>query len=506
MKKNLFLLIALWLMAVSPVSSGEPGKPVTPKASPEAAALLDFIYSISGKYILTGQHNYPNINGRNTKFAAKYIGETPVIYSTDWGFAKEDDKDSYLARPAIVKEAIRQHQLGSIITICWHAVPPTAKEPVTFQPVPGIKPAALESVQGQLTDQQFRDILTPGTALYKSWCAQVDSVAFYLKKLRDAHVPVLWRPYHEMNGSWFWWGGRTGKYSTQALYRQIFNRLVKYHKLNNLIWVWSVDRPTRPEMQFSNYYPGNDYLDILALDVYGSDFNQKYYDGLLALSNGKPITLGEVGNPPVREILTSQPKWCYWVIWSGMTRNTTKKQHQVLISDPRVLTLEKTAFRENIAPYRSACGLPPLPEIKKEPLNFSGKWTFNEERSILDNFGAGNLPETIEVAQSAENIHIRKTFVNEDSDDMISDMTLVPGKDNKSGDSNRSEVTSLSFSGNRDTVNIRSKATMKMGDRSFETESSEKWSLQENGKVLVIKQASEFFRNKRNLTLFYNKE
>ena len=170
-------------MIFSSVSTGQPVKPVTPKASPEAVALLDFFYNISGKYILTGQHNYPNINGRNTRFAAEYIGQTPVIYSTDWGFAKEDDKDSYLARPAIVKEAIRQHQLGSIITICWHAVPPTAKEPVTFQPVPGSKTDVLASVQGQLTDKQFRDILTPGTALYRSWCAQVDSIASYLKKL-----------------------------------------------------------------------------------------------------------------------------------------------------------------------------------------------------------------------------------------------------------------------------------------------------------------------------------
>ena len=127
---------------------------------------------------------------------------------------------SYLARPDIVKEAIRQHQLGSLVTICWHAVPPTADEPVTFRPdfSKPAKPESLASVQGQLLDQQFQDVLTPGTELYKRWEAQVDTIAFYLKKLRDAKVPVLWRPYHEMNGDWFWWGGRTGKYSTCLLY------------------------------------------------------------------------------------------------------------------------------------------------------------------------------------------------------------------------------------------------------------------------------------------------
>jgi len=111
--------------------------PVTKNASPEARALLKFFYSISGEYLLTGQHNYPNVKERNTKFAAEYIGKTPVVYSTDWGFAFDGNTDSYLARQDIVDEAIRQNKLGSIITICWHAVPPTANEPVTFQPLPG---------------------------------------------------------------------------------------------------------------------------------------------------------------------------------------------------------------------------------------------------------------------------------------------------------------------------------------------------------------------------------
>ncbi|HAQ21511.1 MAG TPA: hypothetical protein DCR40_20110 [Prolixibacteraceae bacterium] len=140
--------------------------PVNPKTTPEAKALLELHYRISGKYTMTGQHNYPNTKDRNTRFAVKYIGKTPAIWSTDMGFAKDGDTDSYLARPDIVKEAIRQHQKGSIITICWHAVPPTADEPVTFQPRRKIPPDSLASVQGQLPDQQFKDVLNPGTKLY----------------------------------------------------------------------------------------------------------------------------------------------------------------------------------------------------------------------------------------------------------------------------------------------------------------------------------------------------
>jgi mannan endo-1,4-beta-mannosidase len=133
---------------------------------------LKFFYEISGQYLLTGQHNFPNVKDRNTQFAKEFIGKTPVMYSTDWGFERDGNSDSYLARPDIVKEAISQHQLGSIMTICWHAVPPTANEPVTFQPLPGADTTKLASVQGKLLDQQFRDLLTPGTSIYKDIAAQ----------------------------------------------------------------------------------------------------------------------------------------------------------------------------------------------------------------------------------------------------------------------------------------------------------------------------------------------
>ena len=136
----------------------------------------------------------------------------------------------------------------------------------------GTAPDSLASVQGQILDRQFQDVLTSGTKMYKRWCAQVDSIAFYLKRLQAAHIPVLWRPYHEMNGDWFWWGGRTGKYNTAMLYKQLFDRFVNYHKLNNLIWIWSVDRPVKPEMNFTDYFPGSEFIDILSLDVYGRRF------------------------------------------------------------------------------------------------------------------------------------------------------------------------------------------------------------------------------------------
>ena len=346
--------------------------PVTPDASPEARALLQFIQGLSGKHIMTGQHNFPNTKDTSTLSAERAYGKVPVIFGQDFGFAAPGDKDAVAARPAIIEEVKRQYALGSIIALCWHAVPPTADEPVTFQPRRGAGATTngpLASVQGRLTDQQWNDVITPGTDLYKHWCAQVDVVAGYLKQLQAAHVPVLWRPYHEMNGDWFWWGGRLGDKGTKVIYRQIYDRFVNYHHLNNLIWIWSCHRPARADRQFADYNPGTNYFDIAALDVYGNDFKQSYYNDMLVQAAGKPITLAEVGPPPSVDVVTQQPLWTWWMTWAGNVRHNDAVQ--TLFNDPRSFSLSDPEFIKAYAPTRAACGLPPLDPagVKPAPAN-----------------------------------------------------------------------------------------------------------------------------------------
>jgi mannan endo-1,4-beta-mannosidase len=497
----------LFLSTAVIIKAGDTGT-ANHNASPEAKSLLKLLQNISGKYILTGQHNYPNTKNRNSEFAEKYIGKTPVIFSTDFGFAKDGDKDSYHARRDIVNEAIKQYQEGLIVAIMWHAVPPTADEPVVFQPTyANDSPDSLESVQGKLSDKQFKDLLTPGTEIYNHWCSQVDSIAFYLKLLQDAHVPILWRPYHEMNGDWFWWGGRPGKKGSAALYRQLFDRLVNYHKLNNLIWVWSVDRPVKPERNFSYYYPGNNYVDILSLDVYGKDFNQDYYDSLAKLSNGKVIALAEVGNPPTENILKNQPLWAYYITWAGMVRNTLKKQYDVLMNDSRVLCYEDIVYRNMLTPLRTVCGLPPLSDTLKLKTDFSGDWSFNEDKSVLDSRGAGNLPSSMQITQSENSLTIQKTIIQEYTDDKVTvDHLTLDGKENKSELFNAPDIITANWSSKFDTLLVLSKASLKFGGRAVDMNIDEKWTLQDHGKVLSIIQSSNSPWGKRNIILAFDKK
>jgi len=507
MKKrfNSFLLIIILMINtnLNILASDKNIKPVSPNALPEAKALLEMIYSISGKYTLTGQHNYPNTHSRNSKFAEKVIGSTPVIWSTDMGFAEDGDTDSYLARPDIVKEAIRQHQMGNIVTLCWHAVPPTADEPITFRPLPGADPNKLESVQGQLTDGQFKDVLTPGTQLNKKWLAQVDTVAWFLKQLRDARVPVLWRPYHEMNGNWFWWGNRIdGEYTSKALYLALFNRLANYHKLNNLIWVWNVDRVHNPQMDFIHYYPGNDYLDILSLDVYGSDFKQEYYDGLKKLSNGKPLAFGEVGNPPSDEVLASQPDWCYWVIWAGMVRNTSNKQYQKFKDSNRTLFQDDEAYINEVNTFREKYQ---LPRLSAQTNSLQGVWFLNEEKSESAD-GLSNHPYLLKIIQVGNELLVeRSSYVEWGEDNITNDSYIPNGEEIKSEMWNSPMISTVKW-GEKGELVIDSKVSFTRDGATTEMLSNETWSLEENGKSLKINQKSNSpWGNRSSVLLFERK-
>ena len=248
--------------------------------------------SISGKATIAGQHNFSNAGARWTDMAYDLTAKYPGLFGSDFGFSGGDDKDSVLSRPAMIEEVERQYKNGAVIALTWHEVRPTDDEPVTFH----------DSVQGHLTDAEWKELLTPGSPLNLRWCAQVDVIAGYLAELRDAHVPVLFRPYHEMNGNWFWWGGRPGNDGSAALYRQIYDRFVNVHHLDNLLWVWNVNAPRRQCRPIADYYPGAQFADLVTMDIYG-EFKQEYYTNILALAGDKPIALAEVGRLPSPEVL-----------------------------------------------------------------------------------------------------------------------------------------------------------------------------------------------------------
>ena len=284
--------------------------PVNPNATPEAKQLLEYLYSVSGKQTLAGQHNAPIRGTSRLSVVHRNTGKYPVIVGHDFGFSYPGYWDGINYRQQLVDEAIRRHEEGFINTVMWHAVVPTQDEPVTFIPFVNVGKS-----EYALTDDQWKELTTPGTALNERWKSQVDVVAWFLKQLKYADVPVLWRPYHEMNGFWFWWCGKPGKEGYAKLYRMMYDRLVNFHKLDNLIWVWNANELKDGVTSYADYYPGDDVVDILATDVYSTGFNEENYTKLQKLAKGKLIAIGECGAPPSDDILKKQPNWAWFMKW-----------------------------------------------------------------------------------------------------------------------------------------------------------------------------------------------
>lgn len=302
---------------------------VNPGGSPAAQRLLTSLYQLSGRRTMSGQHNTPRELSYYSDQAQRLTGHAPAIWGQDFGFAECGDMDGVNFRPAIVAEAKRQHAAGSIITLMWHAVRPTEEEPVTF---------GGSVCRGPLDQTDWDDLLTPGTRTHTRWLAQIDVIAELLGQLQQADVPVIWRPYHELNGDWFWWCGRPGPHGYAALYRMMYDRYVNYHRLDNLIWVWNASTPNDRILPYTDCYPGHDVVDVLAVDIYGNEFEQRHYDGLVELAAGRPIALGEVGVMPSRQVLEAQPLWSWFMTWTNfLTRENDREAVRNLYNDPRIL-------------------------------------------------------------------------------------------------------------------------------------------------------------------------
>lgn len=273
--------------------------------------MLRRIQAISDRFILTGQQNFPEDLARCSERVCELTGRFPAIFGQEFGHADFDGR-----RARMIVEAERQDKLGAVSALTWHAPRPVESGPVSYE----------EAVLRKLTDEQWASLLAPGSDIYQRWVVQVDEIAGYLRQLQQAQVPVLFRPYHEMNSQWFWWGGRPGLRGSAALYRQLYERYVRVHRLNNLVWVWNVNAPGGNAGPIAPYYPGPEYVDIVSMDNYRR-LRRCHYDQMLAIAGNKPIALAEVGRVPRLEVLKRQPRWTYFMIWRGFEEDANSPEH-----------------------------------------------------------------------------------------------------------------------------------------------------------------------------------
>jgi mannan endo-1,4-beta-mannosidase len=282
--------------------------PVNPNATQEAKDLLAFLYSTYGKTTLTGQHDQMYHMSIGSDKIERMTGRHPLVWGCEWGFSDErHDVDNIKYRPKLMDEVRRHHQAGRIIVMTYHQASPTVGEPCGFE----------SGVQAKLTEREWDDILTPGTNLHAIWEAHVDRLAEAFKKLQDEQIPFIFRPYHEMNGDWFWWGGDSERF--KKLWAITYDRFTNTHRLNNLLWAWNPDKPWEGVDEF---FPGHETVDLFGTDIYPAKdreetYPQEWYDRMKALAGDKPLALSEMSELPTPESLEKQP-WAWFMSWDGL--------------------------------------------------------------------------------------------------------------------------------------------------------------------------------------------
>ena len=330
MKSKNIIILLFASMLISCTTQSKYPTLVNPNASPEAKALLNRLYKTvdEGKIISALHHNNYN-PGRyfnDLDRIYEYSGKVPLMWGGDMGWLLQQ----------VIDTAIIEHERGRLITIMWHSQRPLDEGLTNFR----------EQCQGEFSAEEWEQLMTEGSESYNGWLRKADEVAEYLKILKEKKIPVLWRPYHEMNGDWFWWGNRQGENGFKKLWKMMYDRYVNYHKLDNLIWVWNANGPRHTHdnaYAYDLFYPGDEYVDILATDIYNNDWKQSHHDELIVLGKGKLIALGEIGNLPTPEILKTQNKYAWFMVWTTFTepRYNTPEVIKELFEHPNTLNWEK---------------------------------------------------------------------------------------------------------------------------------------------------------------------
>ena len=286
--------------------------------SAEAQLLLTYLEENVGKKILTGTHACVNYNTNEADWIYKHTGKYPAINTIDF------IHDIYSSSGGWINYSNttlwrRWTRAGGIMSAMWHWNM-LANDSTDWTCTPG--------TEGRQTSFRPSAILSAGSDEYNMMISRIDQVAEWLKPLKTAKVPVLWRPLHEAQGNWtednpgtgwhkawFWWG-IDGPEAFKVLWQVMYDRMVNHHGLDNLIWIFNAGDSKR-------WYPGDEYVDIVAFDFYNKSLSEMHwwYDYFHEAYPGKLYAISEFGGiPKVSEFWQDGQYWSFLIPWYDYSR------------------------------------------------------------------------------------------------------------------------------------------------------------------------------------------
>ena len=310
--------------------------PCNKNALPCVHRLMEYLGGLSGKGILTGQHTKTR-DMEELRRIEQVTGKQPALlgfellsYSPNINYLDTDDQcmEEVAGNYGTLRQAWEWAEKKGVITLTWH----------WFSPLGGHGKA----FYADNTDFDATRALVEGTPENKALLQDMDMMAALLRPFCEAGIPILWRPFHEGDGNWFWWGAK-GPETVKGLWRLMYNRYTHLHGLNNLIWVWNSPVPA--------CYPGDDVVDILSRDMYPpAHQHTAQLDKLAELqqltAQPKIALIGEIGTIPSANALAQEKaEWVSYMTWCGdfcLTEAfTTDDELRAMYNHPWAITKDK---------------------------------------------------------------------------------------------------------------------------------------------------------------------
>ena len=314
----------------------DPEKPVSRNADENTVKLFGYLKSIYGKKFISGQQYLRSDEPEDDVYFAE-TGELPAIRGYDLMDMDKEHGDDQVNRA--IKWA---KDTGCIITMCWHWYAPDDLDDMN---------GCCWSFYYKTTSYDHKtsfDLLKAveyGTPEYGFAVSRIDRAAAELRRFEKEGIPVLFRPLHEANGNWFWWGVRKDDdrerciAAYKKLWYMIFDRIENFHKLTNIIWVWNG--------QDKDMLVHPNTFDIAGDDIYSEKENDhssqsQRFEYISGLSHGKMVTLSECGYiPSPAEMRKDSVKWLWWLPWWGLFVHAVDGWKPLRDESGRVLKNEK---------------------------------------------------------------------------------------------------------------------------------------------------------------------
>jgi mannan endo-1,4-beta-mannosidase len=275
--KNIYSLLLSFFGLIAPIFAFGIGKPIDTKATTETKALYYNLHRLAKKYILFGHQHATEYghgwSGDPDRSDVKSVtGSHPSVIGVDFsGLSGQSPQAIEHTKKTLQKQITDTYNRGGVTTVAWHFSNPASgggfywKDSVSA-------PAVAYLIPGGSHHQQYKEILK-----------NIADLAHSVKGTDGKLAPIIFRPYHEFDGGWFWWGKpHCKKEDFISLWKFTVSYLRDSLDVHNFLYAFSPDCLFNTETEYLDRYPGDQWVDLVGMDNY-ADFGR---DGKYNLSNG----------------------------------------------------------------------------------------------------------------------------------------------------------------------------------------------------------------------------